>query len=110
LHSIDSQARSPSVLLVVVCIDRFGVGEPLPHYADLSVRHCKPLKCVISARIKWKKVTASDACRARAAILRIWYGDERACIQVLSDVAALAFLMVSRLCAARDREVVKIVG
>lgn len=78
------------MLLVVVCIDRFGVGEPLPHYADLSLCHRKPLKCVISARIKWK-VIASDACRTRAAILGIWYRDERACIQVLSDVGALAF-------------------
>jgi hypothetical protein len=41
----------------------------------------QPLKCVIAARIKWK-VTASDACRARAATLGIWHRDERACIQV----------------------------
>jgi hypothetical protein len=75
-----------------------------------SPRHRQSFECVISARIKWK-VTASDGSRARAAMLGICLVQGRA--RMYSGVIgcqSACFLAVTRLCAYRDREVVKIVS
>lgn len=54
----------------------------------------------------------SDGYRARAAMLGIFFGRGTSAhvFRCLSDVKALAFRWLSRPCAYRDREVVKIVS